>query len=58
MLKVSEAIARQNVAAIEPADRIQTRRRDDGARAAGFATIKHVETAEPVGPARQSLSAL
>ena len=32
MLLVSEAIARRNVAAIEP-DRIDTRRRDDGARA-------------------------
>ena len=32
MLKVSEAIARRNVAAIEP-DRIQTSRRDDRARA-------------------------
>jgi hypothetical protein len=32
MLVASEAIARRNVAAIEP-DRIQTRCRDDGARA-------------------------
>jgi hypothetical protein len=41
MVLAPEAIARRNAAAIEP-DRIQTRCRDDGARAQVFATIEQV----------------
>jgi hypothetical protein len=41
MVLAPEAIARRNAAAIEP-DRIQTRCRDDGARAQAFATTEQV----------------
>jgi hypothetical protein len=54
MVLAPEAIARRNAAAIEP-DRIQTRCRDDGARAQVFATIEQVSrTAGLVGPASDS----
>ena len=54
MLLAWEAIVRRNVAAIEP-DRIQTRCRDDGARAQVFATNEQVSrTAGLVGPASDS----
>ena len=58
MVLAPEAIARRNAAAIEP-DRIQTRCRDDGARAQVFATIEQVSrTAGLVGPASDFLSEL
>jgi hypothetical protein len=54
MVLAPEATARRNAAAIEP-DRIQTRCRDDGARAQVFATIEKVSrTAGLVGPASDS----
>jgi hypothetical protein len=49
MLKVSEATARRNIAAIEP-DPIQTRRRDDGARAQVSRQSLDCRTGRPGAP--------